>query len=251
MKGGAETRGQPDNPRPPVHHPKSDRPPPYVAGACRKPESENPKNAIHHHLYRRLGPRKSRTRRLRRRAPLGPSPQGALARFPPDDQQPHGAHGRLRRPRSTPFRRFRRRDLLRLEICRRCRLERLGVRLGAQGIRRKEEPRPLDALPPLLQPAPRPLRLGQGSRRHRREQPLRPVGRRRRQRPDPLARRYRIYAGIEGGVWERRPAGRRTHPRLDPPSCGNSRFSHLSSIHCPNFRAFFAFRVIIPIFAGN
>ena len=51
-----------------------------------------------HHLYRRLGPIKSGTRRLRRRAQIHqPRRQDlhlrAFARLRQDHQQPHGAHG--------------------------------------------------------------------------------------------------------------------------------------------------------------
>ena len=108
-----------------------------------------------HDLYRRFGPRKPRPRGLRRGAPLGASPQGAVAGLPADDQQPHGADGRVRGARNPQIRGLGGRDLLRFEIRRRCRHQGLGLRLGAQGIRGQEKPRPVDALPARVQPPQR------------------------------------------------------------------------------------------------
>lgn len=62
----------------------------------------------------------------------------------------------------------------------------------------KKNPRPVAPLPGRLPPPPGPLRLGQGPRRDRREQPLRPPGRRRGQRHGPSGRGYGIYP--RGGV---------------------------------------------------
>lgn len=77
------------------------------------------RHAHDHDLHRRFGPGKSRAGRLRRGAALGPPPQGALAGVPPDDEQPHGAHGRLRGARGAALRGVGGHDLLRLEIRRR------------------------------------------------------------------------------------------------------------------------------------
>ena len=88
------------------------------------------RHAHDHDLHRRFGPGKSRTGRLRRGAALGPPPQGALAGVPPDDEQPHGAHGRLRGARGAALRRVGRHDLLRLEIRRRRRDPGVALRIS-------------------------------------------------------------------------------------------------------------------------
>ena len=96
--------------------------------------------ADNHHIYRRLGAREPRAGRLRRGTPFGTAPQGAVAGIPPDDQQPHGADGRLRGARSAQVRGVGRHPLLRLEIRRRCRHEGMGLRLGKEGVCREEAP---------------------------------------------------------------------------------------------------------------
>lgn len=146
--------------------------------------------ADNHHIYRRLGAREPRAGRLRRGTPFGTAPQGAVAGIPPHDQQPHGADGRVRGARNAQVRGFGRGHLLRFEIRRRRRFERLGLRLGPQGIRGQEKPRSLDAFPARVQPPQRPFRLGQGPRRNSREQPLRLFGRGGGQRQGALARRH-------------------------------------------------------------
>lgn len=140
------------------------------------------RRGTNHHIHRRLGLGKSRTGRLRRGAAFGPSPQGAFAGIPPDDQQPHGADGRLRGARSAQVRGVGRHGLFRLEIRRGRRDERLGVRLGEETVRRQEESRPVDAFPAHIPAPQRAVRMGQGACRYGREQPLRPTGRGRRQR---------------------------------------------------------------------
>ena len=92
----------------------------------------------------------------------GPHRKGVVAGLPPDDQQPHGAHGRLRGARGAPVRRIGSGDLLRFEVRRGRRYEGVGLRLGEEGIRGKEESRPLAAVPAGIPASPRPFRLGQG-----------------------------------------------------------------------------------------
>lgn len=96
--------------------------------------------ADNHHIYRRLGAREPRAGRLRRGTPFGTAPQGAVAGIPPDDQQPHGAHGRLRGARGAQVRRVGRHRVFRFEIRRGCRDERLGLRLGEKQFAGKKNP---------------------------------------------------------------------------------------------------------------
>ena len=92
--------------------------------------------ADNHHIYRRLGAREPRAGRLRRGTPFGTAPQGAVAGIPPDDQQPHGAHGCLRGTRGAQVRRVGRHRVLRFEIRRGRRDERLALQLGEKAVRR-------------------------------------------------------------------------------------------------------------------
>ena len=103
--------------------------------------------AHNHHIHGRFSAREPRAGRLRRGTPFGAAPQGAVAGIPPDDQQPHGAHGRLRGARGAQVRRVGRHRVFRFEIRRGCRDQRLALRLGEKTVRRQEKPRPVDALP--------------------------------------------------------------------------------------------------------
>ena len=82
-----------------------------------------------------------------------------------------------------------------------------------------------------VQPPQRPFRLGQGPRRNSREQPLRLFGRGGGQRQGALARRH--------GLRSRRAVKRKAAAPF---------FRHKVHHNPSNYRTFFAFRVIIPIF---
>ena len=105
----------------------------------------------------------------------------------------------MRRARSAEIRRERRGGLLRFEIRRRRRHEGLGLRLGEEGVRRKEESRSVAAISRRIPPSPRAFRLGERACRDSGEQPLRPDGRGGGQRAR-SAGRYGLRGGAAGGV---------------------------------------------------
>ena len=72
-----------------------------------------------------------------------------------------------------------------LEICGRGGKPTMGLRLGEKGFRRQEKSRSVDAFPAHIPPSQCEVRVGQGARLHRREQPVRRVGRSRRKRHSP------------------------------------------------------------------